>query len=260
MVGTYYNKTKFELVDYSEDGCFISKPKKTGPVLTDSGSVLTDSGSGFSCILLLDKRTFRRVFVLNIHVTILEDFRLDSTYSLQSISTEIDRFVLPFCDKHKIDTTDFIIIGGDINGGKILMPKPEVDTYSKKYNEFVAELLKSKLQEKIGGIIEVGGERITHINCATDTQLHLDHIFSNIPEITEITGVDYNSHLDQMPLLRNRCSNDDDLPVVHLRNREYNRNLRIKDLDLSDHRPVIATLVYKDYSIIGDIYKRKYLI
>ena len=244
MVGTYYNKHIFELIN-TVGGCFLAEKYPT------------DSGSGYSCMLLRDKRTNKRVFILNMHISV-SDWN-DKDYSMERISDEINKYVDPFIRYNSINSKDIVIVGGDLNGGKIInhSNSAKINSYTRHYNDFIIKLLASDLIKRIGQIKEVQGDYITQILCKTNEGAHVDHIFSNINEDDNII---YNRKLDQLEFLRTSCLYDghadidqvnDNLKIkqTHNINRQINRRLRKENKDISDHRPVIADLYYNDYMI-----------
>ena len=244
MVGTYYNKHIFELIN-TVGGCFLAEKYPT------------DSGSGYSCMLLRDKRTNKRVFILNMHISV-SDWN-DKDYSMERISDEINKYVDPFIRYNSINSKDIVIVGGDLNGGKIInhSNSAKINSYTRHYNDFIIKLLASDLIKRIGQIKEVQGDYITQILCKTNEGAHVDHIFSNINEDDNII---YNRKLNQLEFLRTSCLYDghadidqvnDNLKIkqTHNINRQINRRLRKENKDISDHRPVIADLYYNDYMI-----------
>jgi hypothetical protein len=247
----FYNKNNFNLLA-SKGGCFLS------------GTRQTDSGSGYSCMLLQDNRTLKRVFILNIHVSIL-DWNDDNS-TIEHISDEIDNYVFNFVLENDINPKDIILLGGDLNAGKEIIdrkgPFNQIDYYGesfgdyntykddevffRNYDKFYTKLLQSKFIQLVGNLKETEDTFATQIDCKSGKSYHVDHILTNI---NQSNNPNYNNELlNDFKYLRTSC-NLDKFDDDQLKNINYNRRLRASGIDLSDHRPNICELYYNDYLI-----------
>ena len=278
----FYNPERFNLID-SESGCFGRiKHRRSEKLLLDQfADNDKPTGSGYSFGLVEDIQSGERIFLVNIHVKIL-DWSAEN-YPIDKVGKEfVQHFGLFLREIGDIEPTDKLLIAGDFNADdRIYQGHSDYTTYDelnqRNWREFMSYVF-SKFEKVFGTITEVEKGLVSSVHCKGDKGNQDDHIFIN-----ESFDTDIISHKNRLyPLLIN-CMESNDFEQFKqsysLAKREYervtrdgaevtmgeirrvskrlqefidmknaikvNNIIRRNGLAVSDHYPKIVTLTYK---------------
>ena len=160
-----FDESRFEPIELLS-GNFLSPDMTSG------------SGSPYSLVILIDKFSKNRLFILNIHVKLEDFFNPDA--NINFISSEINQYIGPILERLNANAEDGLILGGDFNAGFGII-KPKV--YLRNFN-----LLEELLQNKDSVLLRFGGRlHSSNPNYATqETSMNgimdwiVDYIFTNL--------------------------------------------------------------------------------
>jgi hypothetical protein len=277
----FYNPERFKLLD-SESGCFgrITHRRSDKMLLDPFDSGNEPTGTGYAFGLVEDLQSGERIFLVNIHVKIL-DWSADN-YPIDKVAAEfVQHFNLFLGEIGRVEPTDKLLIAGDFNADdRIYHGHTDYTSYDelnqRNWREFM-DYVFSRFERVFGRITEVEKGLVSSVHCKGDKGNQDDHIFINQSFDTDIV-----SHKNRLyPLLIN-CMNSYNFEEFSQRysakKREYqelvgnsgttleqirrvskemqefidmknaikiNNIIRRNGLAVSDHYPKIVTLTYK---------------